>query len=78
MRRLTNAALSLLICSFLSGVINDAVVTERTLFAKLHLHQVHLLIVQHLIVFRYSFKYLVEMRGFEPLTPCLQGRCSPN
>ena len=20
----------------------------------------------------------VEMRGFEPLTPCLQGRCSPN
>ena len=21
---------------------------------------------------------LVEMRGFEPLTPCLQGRCSPN
>ena len=23
-------------------------------------------------------KWLVEMRGFEPLTPCLQGRCSPN
>ena len=22
--------------------------------------------------------YRVEMRGFEPLTPCLQGRCSPN
>ena len=21
---------------------------------------------------------LVEMKGFEPLTPCLQGRCSPN
>ena len=21
---------------------------------------------------------LVELRGFEPLTPCLQGRCSPN
>ena len=20
----------------------------------------------------------VEMEGFEPLTPCLQGRCSPN
>ena len=20
----------------------------------------------------------VELRGFEPLTPCLQGRCSPN
>ncbi len=20
----------------------------------------------------------LEMRGFEPLTPCLQGRCSPN
>ena len=22
--------------------------------------------------------FLVEMKGFEPLTPCLQGRCSPN
>ena len=22
--------------------------------------------------------YLLEMEGFEPLTPCLQGRCSPN
>ena len=21
---------------------------------------------------------LVEMMGFEPMTPCLQGRCSPN
>ena len=21
---------------------------------------------------------VVEMKGFEPLTPCLQGRCSPN
>ena len=21
---------------------------------------------------------MVEMKGFEPLTPCLQGRCSPN
>ena len=21
---------------------------------------------------------LVELRGFDPLTPCLQGRCSPN
>ena len=25
----------------------------------------------------YAFT-LVELRGFEPLTPCLQGRCSPN
>ena len=24
------------------------------------------------------FSHRVEMRGFEPLTPCLQGRCSPN
>ena len=23
-------------------------------------------------------RILVEVRGFEPLTPCLQGRCSPN
>ena len=22
--------------------------------------------------------YLLEIKGFEPLTPCLQGRCSPN
>ena len=22
--------------------------------------------------------WLVEMMGFEPMTPCLQGRCSPN
>ena len=25
-----------------------------------------------------NFRYLMEMEGFEPLTPCLQGRCSPN
>ena len=24
------------------------------------------------------FRNPVELRGFEPLTPCLQGRCSPN
>ena len=24
------------------------------------------------------FIIIVEMKGFEPLTPCLQGRCSPN
>ena len=24
------------------------------------------------------FKSVVEMMGFEPMTPCLQGRCSPN
>ena len=23
-------------------------------------------------------KSAVEIKGFEPLTPCLQGRCSPN
>ena len=23
-------------------------------------------------------KIMVELRGFEPLTPCLQSRCSPN
>ena len=28
-------------------------------------------------IFLYS-RSLVEMKGFEPLTPCLQGRCSPN
>ena len=22
--------------------------------------------------------FLVEMMGFEPMTPCLQGRCSPS
>ena len=26
----------------------------------------------------YSPHSLVEMKGFEPLTPCLQGRCSPS
>ena len=25
-----------------------------------------------------SLARLVEMMGFEPMTPCLQGRCSPN
>ena len=25
-----------------------------------------------------AFTVFVEMKGFEPLTPCLQGRCSPN
>jgi len=24
------------------------------------------------------FKKLVEISGIEPLTPCLQGRCSPS
>ena len=24
------------------------------------------------------FKSVVEMMGFEPMTPCLQGRCSPS
>ena len=24
------------------------------------------------------FRMTVEIKGFEPLTPCLQGRCSPN
>ena len=24
------------------------------------------------------FSQTVEIKGFEPLTPCLQGRCSPN
>ena len=27
---------------------------------------------------RFDFWFLVEMKGFEPLTPCLQGRCSPS
>ena len=27
---------------------------------------------------RFIFWFLVEMKGFEPLTPCLQGRCSPS
>ncbi len=25
-----------------------------------------------------SLKTLVDVRGFEPLTPCLQSRCSPS
>ena len=25
-----------------------------------------------------NFRWLVEMMGFEPMTPCLQGRCSPS
>ena len=25
-----------------------------------------------------AYGSLVEMMGFEPMTPCLQGRCSPN
>ena len=30
-----------------------------------------------LVAFGFVF-ILVEMKGFEPLTPCLQGRCSPS
>ena len=26
----------------------------------------------------WNFRSLVEMMGFEPMTPCLQGRCSPS
>ena len=29
-------------------------------------------------VFPRMAKEMVEMKGIEPLTPCLQGRCSPN
>ena len=29
-------------------------------------------------VVRYKFLYRMEMERFELLTPCLQGRCSPN
>ncbi len=25
-----------------------------------------------------SYKPIMEVEGFEPLTPCLQGRCSPS
>ena len=25
-----------------------------------------------------DIRQVVEMKGFEPLTPCLQGRCSPS
>ena len=37
----------------------------------------------HLVVrfFHHDFvnlRWLVEMMGFEPMTPCLQGRCSPS
>ena len=38
-------------------------------------------VVTTIRVFLVSITYiltLVELRGFEPLTPCLQGRCSPN
>ena len=29
-------------------------------------------------LFLWRNNHLVEMRGFEPLTPCVQGRCSPS
>ena len=29
-------------------------------------------------LFCIDFSMLMEIKGFEPLTPCLQGRCSPN
>ena len=29
-------------------------------------------------VYLFPLSPLVEMMGFEPMTPCLQGRCSPN
>ena len=28
--------------------------------------------------YRMIVTHAVEIKGFEPLTPCLQGRCSPN
>ena len=34
-----------------------------------------------LFLLNFTFRFfqpMVEMKGFEPLTPCLQGRCSPN
>ena len=31
-----------------------------------------------LLPLSYSLNYLMEMERFELLTPCLQGRCSPN
>ena len=45
------------------------------------IHEVNFRPVSNLLLTCFSCDrslYRVEMRGFEPLTPCLQGRCSPN
>ena len=32
----------------------------------------------YLVFFEPFIRFVVEMMGFEPMTPCLQGRCSPS
>ena len=34
--------------------------------------------LSYLPVYLFPLSPMVEMMGFEPMTPCLQGRCSPN
>ena len=46
----------------------------------LHISGIHLW-SSVLFLLNFTFRFfqpMVEMKGFEPLTPCLQGRCSPN
>ena len=52
--------------------ISDGKIVYRII--QYEVFKVHVLVTSTLSCFR----YLVEMEGFEPLTPCLQGRCSPN
>ena len=53
----------------LIGVISDLVATKRALLVSA---------LTYLYALIRFCNLTVEMRGFEPLTPCLQGRCSPN
>ncbi len=33
---------------------------------------------QRILLLEHAFREVVELNGIEPLTPCLQSRCSPN
>ena len=47
-----------------------------TLFFSIRFSRYNLLLMKHL---HEQFKHCsMEMEGIEPLTPCLQGRCSPS
>ena len=63
--------------SCLSGMRSNLLSYEPVLFAHFRNSPLIIGFIPLELHIRF-FQPMVEMKGFEPLTPCLQGRCSPN
>ena len=76
------------VLSFLwfSRLIFEIVIFTLIIFEKLLVFYLDFVFVVNLLIHKiYIFSFqgtypfgLVENKGFEPLTPCVQGRCSPS